>query len=263
MESERGIDVGDRWCARCVVVMGVLTLVFAILLQRLPPPCPPPPIPSVAAAPVPGNTMLSLELAFTSREVMGTLGLLDVADSQEQEAAVLRRKSLDHANRIDYGFMVVYSLYSAALALFVGQLLRPSMLGQVLAVLGSVLAAVMLFGDFFENEQLFAMTASGALADVPNEAMSALQIWTRVKWLALAGSSLLLSVGYVMAIVRSGRWGVAIIPLLFVVAGLAIALGSIIPDYREAVGVGAQALAAAWLAGLVHGAHTALKPARA
>jgi hypothetical protein len=244
--------------ARWAVALGLITLATSTLLQMVPGPIPPP----GSAAPIAGNTMLSFELALTPAEVMATLGPLDSSDTAGREQAALRRARLDHANRIDYAFMLAYSLYNAALALFAARWWSGGS-RLLIASMGILLAIAMFAGDFIENEQLLTLSGASTLSDIEPESVATLVLWTRVKWIALALSAWLLAFAYGGGLCRQGARLTWLLPVAFAAAGVFTLLASAIPSVRGLLGPGAMLIAIAWFAALLHAAAHSAFPKRA
>lgn len=240
-------------------VLGLATLVTAALLILVPAQAHPPD----GAAPVPTNTVLSIELVKNAGEAIQTLGRTDDGDGAARVRAAERRAALDHINRLDYAFMTAYSLYCGALAVFAAGLWRGRRaVARGLAGCGAVLAGAMFAGDFIENEQIFRLTAAPNAQAIPADALALLVVWTRVKWFALAGSSLTIALLYGFGYCRRGRLWTWAMPAVFAAAGLWIAATVAVDAWRSALGLGTALLALAWLLGLIHAAGAALRPIR-
>lgn len=250
-----GRHIAAAWAA----ALGLATLATAAMLALIPPQAHRPDGP----APVPTNTILSIELVRNAGEAIQTLGRTDDGDDSARERAVQRRAALDHINRLDYAFMTAYSLYCGALAWFAAgywQSRRPW--ARNLAVIGAALAVAMFAGDVVENEQLYRLTAAANAEAIPQDAIAVLVVWTRVKWFALAAASVVIALLYVGGACRSGRRWTWAIPVAFTAAGLCIAATVAIDAWRSALGLGTALLALAWALALLQAAGSALRPTR-
>ncbi|MEQ8241334.1 MAG: hypothetical protein RIA69_19120 [Cyclobacteriaceae bacterium] len=94
-------------------------------------------------------------------------------------------ESIDVGNRIDFGFMLVYSTFFFFLFRKLKELHQ-----YEYATIGQVLAFVMLLGDAIENFQLFTITGAYPLADFKSveTSIAILKVATWSKWLSIASS---------------------------------------------------------------------------
>lgn len=194
------------------------------------------------------SAMLWLELAYTPDEVFKILGPIDT------EAGKALRDNLDTTNVYDYAFMVSYSLFNACLIIFVTHLNTYRFTALVklktFMVLGLILSAAMLIGDFIENLCLHELTHASSPSAISAGVMDELMYWTRVKWGAIAVVSLMLSAGY-----TAYFWRIPplLLPVGFAIVGVSLLIAISVPDARfilERVAV--PHLAIVWAAALVH-----------
>lgn len=234
---------GVRLAAAGAVITGLATVVTALVIMRLPQPEPY----DKSSAAAMSSAMAWFELADNPAEVIDVLGPPD-ADG------ILRRDQLDAINRVDYVFLVCYSLYNAALVFFMRHLstYRFNDLLKLTAflILGLLLAVGMGLGDFIENGHLLEFSKAKNVNDISVDAFNDLWYWTRVKWGSIAGVCLMLSIGYV-AYFR--RIPTLLLSVAYAVAGISIFLAISIPDARWLVeSYGLNSLIVSWLLSLVH-----------
>lgn len=242
-----------RLAAFLVVLTGCATLASVVLMRLAAgPEVPPHAYPNAAGF---KSTMLWFELADSVNEVFDILG---PADSELGQA---RRRQLDTTNRFDFGFMVCYSLYNAALIYFVTHLNIYRFTGllrlRVFLVLGVLLSIAMLVGDVIENQQLLMMTRLESSDEISQYVVNQLQYWTRVKWGAIFTVCLMLSAGYT-AYFR--RITTLLLPAIYAVAGVTGFVSITVPEARFVLERAASpAIALAWTISLMHGAIVLLR----
>ncbi len=224
---------------------GILTfLVWTLMLVMAasnPPPAVMPNEPGFQTA------ILWLELADNPAEIFQILG--DFSSSQGQSV----RKILDTMDRFDYGFMVMYSIFSASLFIFTSTLNsqknRKFYSGKIFVNTGIFLAAAMLVGDALENVQLLKLTSYSSVESIPDSVILALKIWTRVKWFALFISCLLLGMSYSSYFGRSRGF---LLALLYTTTGIFGLFALIWPPGRHFVEYASTLMGAAWFFSLIH-----------
>lgn len=188
------------------------------------------------------------EVANSPADLFAALG-----DPAREEGRMIRA-SLDLTNRIDFAFMIAYSIFFALL--FV--MLRVFISGdgpahgpvKNLAMAGVALAALMLAGDILENIQLLALTGFASLADTDTGVIALLMAFTRVKWFAIFLASLGLAVMYARWFGR--RWPVYVFVTLYGASAIIGFLSFFAPGWRAVLELSANLMGAAWLASTVH-----------
>ena len=118
--------------------------------------------------------VLAFEFIQTKQEVYDFFG---AGDTPERQALV---QAMDRGNNWDYLYMVGYSAFLAALALAIRK-----ETGKAYFYLAAAVAVAILASDFFENRQLFQITANLASGNFDG-ALSRLMIITWLKWGGLA-----------------------------------------------------------------------------
>lgn len=201
MSSQARDALGARRAFRGARIIGALLLLCAIAMMAMFP---------AEAGPLPrgfGSPVLAFELAASREEVEA---LFAQAGSHEREQL---RRAMDRGNQLDFAFMVLYSALLAAVALGLARAGSPRLR------MSALLAPLATAADALENVQLLAITR--ALGADYSEALSRLQVWTRVKWGCLA----LALVWLVPALYRGDRFdrGTAIVCALTGVAASAAA----------------------------------------
>jgi hypothetical protein len=114
--------------------------------------------------------IITFEFIRTPQEVMDMFGPSESPTHQELVRA------MDLGNRIDFLYMVLYNAF-----LFVFCRKVASLMGRKAYLLGSVMAIVILAGDFFENIQLLGITSrlnSGGF----EPQLALLRVFTWQKW---------------------------------------------------------------------------------
>ncbi len=234
---------GVRIAAAGAVITGLATLISASLVLSL---GQPEPYQKVNAAGF-TNAILWFELVDNPAEVFDVLGV------PNSEGLALRA-TLDQINRLDFVFLACYSLFNAALIVFVRHLntyrFNDLLRLTTFLVLGLLLSAGMFVGDYIENGHLLAFTKAKSVADISIDDFNDLWYWTRVKWASIAGVCLMLSVGYV-AYFR--RIPTLLLSVAYTVAGVAICVAISLPDARWIIErYGVPVLTAAWIVSLFH-----------
>lgn len=179
------------------------------------------------------SVIVAMEFVFSPADVHAVLDPL----STDQI------KGLDLMNKIDFGFMVLYSALIAGIY-FITQKMEE---GVKYLKIGMGLAGTALFSDLFENFELLNMTSIyGTL--IPDEGylslISNLVIFTWLKWGSLAIAMALL----VPILIRRGLFSKVIAFLLSLPMGLLIVVAfvqssSMIDKFSSAVVLGFGALA--------------------
>lgn len=130
---------------------------------------------STKAGPLPrgfSSPILAFELAATRDEVE----TMFAADGSDEREAL--RQAMDRGNQIDYLFMLLYGAFLATVSLGFARTHTTKLLPVV------ALAPLAAAADAVENIQL--LTITRALGGDYTTALDRLQVWTRVKWGALA-----------------------------------------------------------------------------
>jgi hypothetical protein len=175
--------------ALAVVVLGVITLVVALFIPKVPKLDP-------GAATNPGframDTRVWFELVHSPRE------LADILPAGTSAAGVKMRAALDAVNRVDCVLIPAYTLLNAMFFWFLGGAFSPGWARRFM-VIGLVLCPVMLVGDYLENYELFGLTkVVGDVLQSPEVAarIHHLEVFTRIKWGALFLACALLGTSY-------------------------------------------------------------------
>ena len=195
------------------------------------------------------STMLWFELAYTPQEIFDNLGPID------SPHGATRRLHLDVTNKYDYGFMVCYSLFNAALIYLVTHLnvyrLKSLIKLRVFLVFGLLLCVAMLVGDIVENMQLLELTKSLSVEDIERtNLMANLVYWTRIKWGAIFVACLMLSAGYASYFRRIPT---LLLPAVYAVAGISGLIAISLADTRIVMEMlSTRAIAVGWTASLLH-----------
>lgn len=232
-----------------VVVTGLATIVSVIIMVNMAgKEVPPHTMPNEGGF---HSTMLWFELAYTPQEIFDNLGPINSSHGPA------RRVQLDIANRYDFGFMVCYSLFNAALIYLVTHLnvyrLRSLIKLRVFLVLGLLLSVTMLVGDVVENIQLLELTKVQSVADIEaTNVMANLVYWTRIKWGAIFVVCLMLSAGYASYFRRIPT---LLLPAVYAVAGISGLIAISLADTRIVMELlSTRAIAVAWTVSLLHAA---------
>lgn len=193
------------------------------------------------------NPIVEFELVLSAQEVFDVL-----LEPNSVEGKSIRFK-MDRINYADYVFMVCYSGFIACVFLFLGALnrsaSRPIFSGNRFINIGLSLAVLMLLGDAVENVQLLRLTNVSAVGEVESSVLNLLIIFTRIKWIALFASSLLLGLAYASYLGRS--FGV-IISFLYCIGGAIGLIAMIVPSARPLAEIGMPLMAIGWIATLGH-----------
>jgi hypothetical protein len=118
--------------------------------------------------------VLAFEFIQTKQEVYDMFG---ADDTPERQALV---QAMDRGNNWDYLYMAAYSAFLAALALAIRK-----ETGKAFFYIAASVAVAILASDFFENRQLFQITANLASGNF-EDALSRLVVITWLKWGGLA-----------------------------------------------------------------------------
>lgn len=118
--------------------------------------------------------VLAFEFIQTKQEVYDMFG---ATDTPERQAIV---QAMDKGNNWDYLYMLSYCAFLAALALAIRK-----ETGKAFFYVAAAVAVAILASDFFENRQLFQITANLASGNF-EDALSRLMIITWLKWGGLA-----------------------------------------------------------------------------
>ena len=243
--------MGRRQSAALVILTGLATVALSMALTRRT-------VdafktePSCSGCPYPGGKMIAFELARSREEVLGVLGPADTP------CGVCTRNVLAAQVRVDFGFLLAYSTFNAAIFLFLAPpaLATPSpkhrRLARILVGLGLAASLAMLLGDLVENLALLRLAGP---APGFASALGLLVPATRIKWLALPLACLLLAALYVLAHLRfgPGRLLIALaIPYLGAAFYGALALTGSGPGRDARYGQLIGQLVIPWLASLVH-----------
>ena len=196
---------------------------------------------------VPGfnSAMLWFELVDSPEELVRVLGPAQDPDGRRI------RSTLDIVNYLDFVFMGLYTLLNAALFVYWHVLnvfrARPFFSRPWLFYLAMLLLPLMLFGDVMETRELLRLSA---LAD-PGAAtgLFALQLWTRLKWAALAIACL--HIGLSIAS-YSGRTGWLVLALSYTSAGMLILIAITFEPSRPLIEPASGLMSVAWLGNLAH-----------
>jgi hypothetical protein len=124
--------------------------------------------------------ILAFEFLQTKQEAYDLFGS---ADTPERQALA---QAMDKGNTWDNLYLVVYSSFMAALALMIRK-----RSGKNYYYIAAALALAVLAGDFFENRQLFQITANIGTGEF-DAALAALHWFTWLKWGGIALFFLLL-----------------------------------------------------------------------
>jgi hypothetical protein len=180
------------------------------------------------------SPVIGFELARTPDDVAGILG--DPGTPERADYAA----RMDRGNRLDFGFMLAYAAFHAAIAL---RLAARGRLPQGALVVLLVLAADMLLFDALENRQLLFLSTAAPSPDV-DASLVRLHVFTLLKWYAIFGSAGVLT----PFLWREPDWWRWSSPF-FALAAIFGAVGLVDPPGIE---WGGYAIAVAWLLTWVH-----------
>lgn len=201
--------------------------------------------------------MYWFEVANSPADLFAALG-----DPAREEGWALR-VAMDTTNRIDFGFMVAYSLLFALLFVTLRGLIagEGTASGPVrnIAAAGVALAVLMLAGDILENIQLLKLTDYASPADTDTGVIAQLMALTRVKWFAIFLASLGLAVLYARWFGR--RWPAYIFVALYASSAIIGFISFFAPGWRAALELSANLMGAAWLASTIHAGIVAFRKA--
>lgn len=157
------------WLAAVMMLLAViLTVIF----------------PQKAVEPVAGmnGAIIAFEFAQTPDEVLGVFG------REDNEARDKRISKMNLGNQIDFLFMLLYSLFFFCYALLLH--VRHSAAALYCVCL---LTPVMLAGDVMETWSLINIANAVQQGISFDDALATLQVWTWVKWGALAAALLIMA----------------------------------------------------------------------
>ncbi len=112
------------------------------------------------------------------------------------------------------------------------------------------LAALLLFGDILENNQLLKLTGYTSPDDTDTGVIVLLMAFTRVKGFAIFLASLGLAVLYARRLGR--RWTAYIFVALYASSAIVRFISFFAPGWRAALELSSNLMRAAWLASTVH-----------
>lgn len=195
------------------------------------------------------SAMIWFELAASKQEIFQILG------DPDDQTGIHIRKVMDKMNIYDYVYMVSYSLlcvFISALVFYLNQNKQDFANAKTFIFHFCVFVSILMFaGDAMENAQLLKLTKYSRVADIDNAVITALNIWTRVKW----GSIFIFAAGMVYQYFLYFK-GKKIPQALFVIAyGSSAVLGIIslsIPSARYLVEPASYCIALSWLVSIVH-----------
>lgn len=195
------------------------------------------------------SAIIWFELAATKQEVFQILG-----DPKDPQGAHIRQV-MDKMNTYDYCYMVLYSLmciFIFVLMFYLNQNKPGSASAKTRVLYFSVFICIaMLAGDAMENVQLLKLTKYTIVADVDDAVVTALNIWTRVKWGAIFIFAAIMAYEYF-----SYFKGKNIPQALFIIAyGSCAILGIVslsIPGTRYLAETASYLIALSWLLSIIH-----------
>jgi hypothetical protein len=154
-------------------LLGIILIAFGLILPGF--------FPKEAKMPKGFNSpIIYFEFIKTPDEVKDFFGVSDSGEF-DRELAV----KMDLGNKIDFGFMLVYSAFLFFLFLKLAKISNKKWLR-----LGMFLAVIALLGDFFENIQLLSITSNLKSGEYITQ-LSLLKIFTWIKWNSLVINFLL------------------------------------------------------------------------
>lgn len=180
------------------------------------------------------SPIIGFELARTPDDVAGILG--DPGTPQRAEYAA----RMDRGNRIDFGFMLGYAAFHAAIAL---RLAGRGRLSRTFLVILLVLAADMALFDALENRQLLFLSTAAPSPEM-TASLARLRVFTLLKWYAIFGSAALLA----PVLWREPDWWRFAAPLF----ALAAVLGVVGLVHPAGIEWGGNAVGLAWLLTWIH-----------
>jgi len=195
------------------------------------------------------SAIIWFELAASKEEVFQILG-----DPKDPQGAHIRQV-LDKTNTYDYCYMIVYSLmclFILAVIFYLNQNKPGSSAAKTWILYSGVfLCIAMLAGDAMENVQMLKLTKYASVPDVDDAVVTALNIWTRVKWGAIFIFAAIMAWAY-----SAYFKGKKIPQVLFVMAyGSSAILGLIslsLLNVRFLVEPASYLIALAWLLSIIH-----------
>ncbi len=195
------------------------------------------------------NAMIWFELAASKQEVFQILG-----GSQEQ-IGIHIRQVMDKMNTYDYAYMVLYPLmgmFFSALVFYLIQGTAGSAAAKTRVFYFCIFICIAMFaGDAMENMQLLKLTKYARADDIPDAVVTALNIWTRVKWGAIFVFAAIIAYEYFQYF-REKKIPQAI---FFVAYGSSAILGLVslsLATHRNLVEIASYLIALSWLLSIVH-----------
>jgi hypothetical protein len=202
------------------------------------------------------SAMIWFELIDSPDELFRAIG------DPGSETGIDIRRRLNAMNRVDFFFMTGYSLFYASLFFLLFVLLGEAGISTtrffLLAGLG--LSAAMLAGDINETTRLLELSGFTTLGEVREGAVTALRIWTRVKWFSIFIAGILLAWRYFRYF--GAKLSGIIFGLLFLVPALGGFAGFFIPGAGYILEASSNLLGVAWAVALGHGAAVFIKSMR-
>jgi len=228
-----------------VILLGLLTLIWALIMQ----------FSTIRYIPFLSLDTKKNPLGFKKRIIW-----LELVDSVDEVFNILEnpgtkegieiRRLINRANFLDNIFIFIYSAFNASLFYFT-YILTDSIFRPFL-ISGIVLSIVMLVTDYLENDQIYKLTEVESPDKLNKCGVLCIQIWARLKWGAIAISSLVLSIFYFDYFISQFKvtWELIwfLLPILFLTTGvsmfLAISISSLRNQAEKAMNLG---LVPAWL----------------
>lgn len=230
--------------ALIVFLLGLLTFSFLGLIMFAAEGNPPP-----AEYPNPHRFQTAIywfELADSRQEVFRILG------NPQYDIGKNLRIRMDALNRADFVFMIFYPLFFGFLAHFVFRYSyrkgRNVLLWRLMLYSVVFMSIVMLFGDFSENLQLLELTKYQHVQDVPESTIISLQVFTRVKWVAMFAASAGISLFYFFCFPRLRYLFIALYLSAAIVGLLAVTQASL----KGLLEISGNLYGLAWLTSLIH-----------
>ena len=194
------------------------------------------------------SAIIWFELAASKQEVFQILG-----DPKDQQGVHIRQV-MDKTDVYDYGYMVLYSLmcfFILALIFYLNQNKPGAAAKTWILYVSAFMCIAMLAGDAMENVQLLKLTKYASVADVDDAVVTALNIWTRVKWGAIFIFTIVAAYEYFVYF-----YGKKIPQALFVIAyGSSAVLGMVslsAMSMRYLAETASYLVALSWLVSIVH-----------
>lgn len=193
------------------------------------------------------DAIVWFELISSPEELFLVLG------PHDSKAGTILRQNMDLINVYDYLFMSAYSLFHIPIFLFlyIMNSQKKSLPGKTI-IYGTgigVLVLGMWIGDIFENIQLLKLTQFQDIESVQQTVLINLQIWTRVKWVSLFVSLLIMGIAYLMYYGKS-FWTLG--SLVFFCGFVAGMVSLVIPANKALLEPAGALMAVCWIWVLVH-----------